>query len=114
MGLADVVVMGRSFGTLHGSDPVESIALGKATLIGPRFGDFESAVTALCDAGGLRVVSRESLAGELARLLADPAAREELAWRGRECIRARQGATRRHADLILVRLARAQASASPS
>src|SRR5690606_5122414 len=32
--LADIVVVGRSFGDLYGSDPVEPAALGKPVLIG--------------------------------------------------------------------------------
>lgn len=98
--LADVVVLGRSFGKLYGSDPVEPIALGKATVIGPRFGDFENAVRALRDAGGLSVTDAAGLSAELSRLLGDAGARAEMAARGRACIRARQGATERHAKLI--------------
>src|SRR5690606_7705075 len=56
--LADVVVIGRSFVNLHGSDPMEPAALGKPLLIGPRFGDFSRSVRALEAAGALRVVSR--------------------------------------------------------
>ncbi|MEY5031839.1 MAG: 3-deoxy-D-manno-octulosonic acid transferase, partial [Planctomycetota bacterium] len=33
--LADVVVMGRSFGRLYGSDPIEPASLGRAVVIGP-------------------------------------------------------------------------------
>ncbi|MGE3109212.1 MAG: 3-deoxy-D-manno-octulosonic acid transferase [Phycisphaerales bacterium] len=100
--LADVVVVGRSFGRLYGSDPIEPIALGKATVIGPRYGDFETIVEALGRAGGIRkAASAESLAADLGQLLGDPEGRRELARRGRECIAANQGATRRHAELLL-------------
>src|SRR5262249_42097350 len=40
--LADVVVIGRSFGDLYGSDPIEPIGLGKSTVIGPAVSDFAS------------------------------------------------------------------------
>ena len=100
--LADVVVMGRSFGTLYGSDPIEPAALGKPTLIGPRFGDFEQIVRAFSREGGVEVVADEAeLANSLTRLLLDPAARREMADRARRCIREHQGATSRHARLIL-------------
>jgi 3-deoxy-D-manno-octulosonic-acid transferase len=99
--LADVVVLGRSFGSLFGSDPIEPVALGKPTLIGPAHADFLSTVQTLHAAGGLKVVTREQLPAALAELLTNPATRAALADRGRACIRAHQGATQRHADLLL-------------
>jgi 3-deoxy-D-manno-octulosonic-acid transferase len=99
--LADVVVMGRSFGSLFGSDPIEPVALGRPTLIGPRFGDFEAVVSTLRAEGGLRVVDRANLAPTLAALLAEPTSRADLAARGRDCVQRHRGATRRHADLLL-------------
>ncbi|MFN0012802.1 MAG: 3-deoxy-D-manno-octulosonic acid transferase [Phycisphaerales bacterium] len=105
--LADVVVMGRSFGKLFGSDPIEPIALGKATVIGPSFKDFQTVVRTLSGVGGLEVVGPEELPRVLAELLADPARRARMAGAGRACIRQRMGATARHADLLegLVRAA---------
>ncbi len=99
--LADVVVMGRSFGTLYGSDPIEPAALGKPTLIGPQYGDFEQIVRAFARDGGVEVVADEGeLAATIERLLRDAAARREMCDRARACIRAHQGATARHAALI--------------
>ncbi len=105
--LADVVVMGRSFGRLYGSDPIEPVALGKAVVIGPSFKDFAAVVRALAQAGGLEVAGPLELPGLLADLLADHARRAGMADAGRACIRARAGATLRHADLLegLVRTA---------
>jgi 3-deoxy-D-manno-octulosonic-acid transferase len=105
--LADVVVMGRSFRRLHGSDPIEPVALGKPTLIGPRFGDFQTTVEALTtpasadEVTGLRVVSRAELAGVLKELLGDAGQRERMIRAGWACVRAHQGASARHADLVL-------------
>jgi len=98
--LASVVVVGRSFGTLHGSDMMEPVALGKATLIGPRYGDFQDMGDDLVQAGGLRVTNAFDLARDLAQLLGDPALRREMAEAGRRVIRQRQGATARHAALL--------------
>lgn len=98
--LADVVVMGRSFGDLHGSDPVEPVALGKPTIIGPAYGDFLSAVDALREAGAIVVSSRESLASDIANLLGDALRREALAVAGRQCVHRHQGATTRHEELL--------------
>ena len=98
--LADVVVVGRSFGNLYGSDMMEPVALGKATVVGPAVDDFAETVEALLEGGGIIQSDAASLADVLARLLGDPAERSRLAEAGRGVIRARQGATARHARLI--------------
>lgn len=99
--LADVVVVGRSFLTLYGSDPIEPIALGKPTVIGPRVSDFQTIVESFDSAGGIVRATPEDLGGTLAALTTDAERRRDLAARGRACILANQGATRRHADLLL-------------
>lgn len=100
--LADVVVMGRSFGTLYGSDPIEPAALGKPTLIGPRFGDFEQIVRALSRDGGVEVVADEAeLGAAIERLLRDATARGRMSERARACVRAHQGATACHVQLLV-------------
>lgn len=99
--LATVVVMGRSFGSLYGSDPIEPVALGKATLIGPSVDDFAEIVRVLTQSGGLKQVSRGELAGALACLINDKGARESMAHAAAECIRAQQGASERHAGMLL-------------
>jgi 3-deoxy-D-manno-octulosonic-acid transferase len=99
--LADLVVVGRSFGALHGSDMMEPIALGKATLIGPRSGDFRDMMDALREGQGIVETTVERLGEDIRRWLADPAGRAALAARGRAVIRSRQGATRRNAELLL-------------
>lgn len=99
--LADVVVMGRSFGALYGSDPIEPIALGKPTLIGPRYSDFDSIVRTLSNAGGLEIVDRANLAERLRLLVGDKALRSKLADAGMNAIRSQQGSSERHAELLL-------------
>ena len=108
--LATVVVVGRSFGDLHGSDMMEPVALGKATLIGPRYGDFAETAEKLSAAGGLRVTSRTDLVRDLAHLLGDPARRAEMAAAGRAVIAREQGATTRHAALLGALLAHGRPS----
>jgi len=98
--LADIVVVGRSFGDLHGSDMMEPIALGKPVIIGPATGDFEQQMTAFRAANAILVSSRDRLARDLADLLEDDERRREMAARGRDVIRAHQGATARHAELL--------------
>ncbi|MFO0828412.1 MAG: glycosyltransferase N-terminal domain-containing protein [Phycisphaerales bacterium] len=99
--LADVVVVGRTFGALHGSDMMEPVALGKATVVGPRTDDFAETMEALRDGGGVVEVDAANLPRTLARLLASPEERAALAERGRAVIRSRQGSTQRNAELIL-------------
>ncbi|MHC4414394.1 MAG: 3-deoxy-D-manno-octulosonic acid transferase [Planctomycetota bacterium] len=99
--LADVVVVGRSFVDLHGSDMMEPVALGKATITGPAVADFQDTVDALLAGGGMVQTDREGLPGVLRELLDDPPRRKRLAEDGRAVIRAHQGASARHAELIV-------------
>lgn len=99
-GLATVVVMGRSFFKQHGSDPIEPIAMGRATVIGPRVGDFESIVRALEGAGGLARATRENVGEVLRELVEDAGKRERLVGEGLACIERERGATERHVGLL--------------
>jgi 3-deoxy-D-manno-octulosonic-acid transferase len=99
--LADVVVIGRTFGDMGGSDPIESIGLGKATVVGPSVKNFEEIVRLFEEAGGLVRAERENLGETIRALLADPARRREIAERGRAVIRSQKGASPRHAEMLL-------------
>ena len=99
--LADVVVVGRSFCPLYGSDMTEPIALGKPTVIGPNTDDFRDMMAKLLAGDGIvQVADAAGLREAVSRLL-DPHAAAELAERGRAVIRQQQGATARHTRLIL-------------
>ncbi len=98
--LADVVVVGRTFGTLHGSDMMEPVALGAAVVTGPAVLDFQDTVDALLAGDGLVQTDRDHLRGVLAELLADPDRRRQLGINGRAVLQTRQGATHRNAELI--------------
>jgi 3-deoxy-D-manno-octulosonic-acid transferase len=98
--LADVVVVGRSFGSLHGSDMMEPVALGKAVVVGPRVTDFQDVVEALLSGEGIVQAGRSELAAVVRRLLSDEPERWRLAAAGRAVIRSRQGATATHVALI--------------
>ncbi len=97
--LADVCLVGRSFLGLYGSDMMEPIALGKPTIIGPFHSDFADIMTALEDGAGIIVTGQPAPA--VADLLADPSRAAELAENGRRVILSHQGATARHASLLL-------------
>ena len=102
--LADVVVVGRSFGALHGSDMMEPAALGKPVVVGPSTSDFQRTVKALSEGGGLLISTRESLAKDLASLLGDKTRRSDLSARALEVVEQNQGATDRTVDLISAKL----------
>jgi len=96
--LADLAVVGRSFVPLGGSDPIEAVALGKPTLIGPYHENFREVVSAFQTAGGIRVSERPMEDARI--LLDDPESRRRMGEAGREVVRTRQGATERNARLV--------------
>ena len=98
--LADVVVIGRSFGNLHGSDMMEPIALGKPTVVGPAVADFQDTVDALLEGRGVIQITRDKLPMVLRDLLENPAIGAALVENGRRVITAQQGATKKNAQLI--------------
>jgi 3-deoxy-D-manno-octulosonic-acid transferase len=98
---ADIVVMGRSFGRLYGSDPIEPASLGKPVVIGPRVHDFKDVVAAFRARGGIVQCEAGELRAVLARLVDDPAHRAEIAARGRDTIREEQGGSARTAEVLL-------------
>ena len=111
--LADLVVIGRSFGDLHGSDMMEPAALGKAVIVGPAVRDFQDTVDALRAGDGIVQITPDQLPQTIARLLDDPARRRQIADNARRVIQANQGATERHAQLIRDMLARTAAAKNP-
>lgn len=109
--LADIVVIGRSFGSLYGSDPMEPAALGKPLVIGPRIEDFRASVEALDTAGAIVRTDAPNLGAALSGLLDDADRRVDLGHRARACVLANQGSAKRHAARILDILARTTGSA---
>jgi len=103
--LADVVVVGRTFGSLHGSDMMEPVALGKAVIVGPQVEDFQQTAEALRAGDGIVQCDPNSLAETIRALLANPRRRRELGENGRRVIRAHQGATASNTAMLLEMLA---------
>lgn len=88
--LADVVVMGGSFGSFLGGEvwgghnPLEPARLGKPAVSGPDAANWREVTDALTTAGGLAVVaSPGDLPGVVAPLLGDPAAARAMGDRAR-------------------------------
>jgi 3-deoxy-D-manno-octulosonic-acid transferase len=100
--LADLVVIGRTFAPLGGSDPTEPMALGKPVIIGPHVEHFASIVESLEHAHAVIRADEAGLAGVVRRLIDDADERSDLAARGLECVRQEQGASMRHAELLIL------------
>jgi 3-deoxy-D-manno-octulosonic-acid transferase len=100
--LATVVVIGGSFFPgVDGHNPLESAALGVATVYGPHMGNFPEASEALLARGGaVQAGDAEALCGILEQLLADPQACRALGTLGRRAVLENRGATDRNADLV--------------
>ena len=99
--LADVVIMGRSFGNRHGSDPMGPAATGRPILIGPSYGDFISSVTALNSAGALEVVSASELRSRLFELVHSCEVRNQMGAAGKAVAASSQGIASRLAEEIV-------------
>jgi 3-deoxy-D-manno-octulosonic-acid transferase len=103
--LADVVVVGRSFGKgMGGSDPIEAAALGKAVITGPDHGNFSDVVAAFLSRDAIVVAEHPGHAA--AALLADTTGRQDLSGRAMDVIRTRRGAASRTAEALLELLGR--------
>jgi len=99
--LADVVVIGRSFGALHGSDPIEPSSMGKPVVMGPADGDFASIAGPLEQAGGLIRTTRDRLGEDLRSLIADTERRVAMGQAARACVESHRGASSRHLELLV-------------
>ena len=97
--LADAVFVGRSLTPMGGSNPLEPIAAGKPTVIGPHHEHFEDIVTTLSAAGALAV------SGEPMRVIAqwvgDATTRKAVVRAGRRALAAHRGAAARTARLVV-------------
>ena len=98
--LADVVVVGRSFCPLYGSDMMEPIALGKPTVIGPNTTDFADTMTKLLAGSGIIQLPDATHLRQSVTDLLNPQRAHSLSKAGRQIIRTQQGATDRHVQLI--------------
>jgi 3-deoxy-D-manno-octulosonic-acid transferase len=104
--LADVVFVGRSLVDLgprqHGSDMIEPAALGKACVVGPYTGNFAGPVRRLAGAGALLQVSdAPALAQAVSVVLSTPGEAARMGQAAQTVVRLEQGATSRHAKIVL-------------
>jgi 3-deoxy-D-manno-octulosonic-acid transferase len=104
--LADVVFSGRSLVDLghrqHGSDMIEPAALSRPVVVGPFTANFADAMSCFRVADAVIVIQNaQSLGDAIEKLLSDPASAKAMAARARQVVKQQQGATDRHARIIL-------------
>ena len=104
--LADVVFVGRTLVDLgsrqHGSDMIEPAALAKPVIVGPYTGNFAEAMIKLRKDDAVMEVSDEATLTEAVRvLLSTPEQAKPMGRRAQDVVKREQGATARHAQVIL-------------
>lgn len=102
--LADAVFVGRSLAPMGGSNPLEPVAAGKPTVIGPHHEHFADIVNTLASGGAIEVSAEPMRA--IARWIDDANAREAAVRAGGQALAAHRGASARTAGLVLETLAR--------
>jgi len=103
---AEFVFMGKSLTARGGHNVLEPAALGAVPVFGPLTDNFREEAQLLLDGGAAeRVADETGLAETLLRLLREPEVRQERARKGREAVLTRQGASRRHMDVLSQALA---------
>ncbi len=99
--LAEVVIIGKSFLAKGGQNPVEAIAAGVPVLTGPHMENFSALMTLLRAAEGVaQTDDLPGLAVQLRKILADPAAAQAMARRGKAALARHAGATPRTAEVL--------------
>ena len=102
--LAEVVVIGKSFCSEGGQNPVEPILCGKPVVVGPHMENFTDVITDLLAVAGIcQVADADALSPALLDLFNDPAKALEMARRGAAAMAGHEGAAARNAAFILNR-----------
>lgn len=96
--LADAVFVGRSLVPMGGSNPLEAVASGKPTVIGPHHENFAGVVAELVAEGGL-VVSEDPMA-VIAGWLEDPVAVLAVVAGGRVALERNRGSAERAVGVV--------------
>ena len=97
--LADAVFVGRSLAPMGGSNPLEPVAAGKPSVIGPHHEHFADIVTTLSATGALEVSAEPMRV--IAGWIGDAVTRKAVVRAGRRALAAHSGASARTAGLVL-------------
>ena len=99
---ADLIFVGKSLCEQGGQNPLESAALGKATVVGPHMENFPSVMEILIkDEAVVQVKNRGEWKDQFDALLSDSAARHELGERAANSVAAHRGVLKRTAARVL-------------
>lgn len=99
--LADLVVIGKSFGGEGGQNPVEPILAGKPVIVGPHMQNFSDVVGDLLRVEGLvQAEGVAALSEHVRELLNNPDTGTAMATRGAEAMARHEGAADRNAEII--------------
>jgi 3-deoxy-D-manno-octulosonic-acid transferase len=90
---ADIAVVGGSFVSKGGQNPLEPAALGVPVVFGPSMENFHGVAEVLVQQGGARQVALSELELCLKDLLEEPNKRQDMGRRARRAVESRQGAT---------------------
>ena len=100
--LADVVVIGKSFLSTGGQNPVEAVLAGKPVLFGPHMENFRALVERLNAAGGTRQLADvEALGKAVSDLMDRPQLADQMVAKARATLAEHEGATTRTATILL-------------
>lgn len=98
---ADVIFVGKSLCGTGGQNPLESAALGKATVVGPHMENFPSVMELLMkDEALIQVADVEELTSVCAQLLSEPVEREALGQRAARSVACHRGVLERTVALV--------------
>lgn len=112
---ATVIFVGKSLTAEGGQNPIEPGALGKAMVFGPNMQNFKAiAESFVTNDAAVQVRDAAELESAIARLLADPARREQLGRNALKVVRQNTGALERTVDMIVPHLAQEETFVAPA
>ncbi len=97
---AHVAVIGGSFVSKGGQNPIEPAALKLPVLFGPSMDNFQGVAESLLQSGGALCVSADDLGEHLSTLIKNPQTRKQMGERAHQTVLLEQGATDRTLELL--------------
>ena len=99
--LSDIVIVGKSFLSHGGQNPVEPIFAGKPVIVGPHMENFTALVSLLNKHEGIRQIDdSEMLIQSISEILYNTETADKMVIRANEALSCHQGASERTAKLI--------------
>lgn len=98
--LADIAVIGKSFYSSGGQNPVEAIAARVPVVVGPDMTNFADLTALLCEQQGIWRCTAEELENTLRAILSSPQETAERTARAYAALRVHSGATKRSVELV--------------